>query len=89
MPFTGYKHNEVSKVAMANTWDNKLELSPECSEYYAIMVQKMGKQMADYYWNKRYTYEVDRDYKYREICKEINEKCDKFLKSRGINIFNY
>ena len=76
-----YKHGNTQ----ANTWDKVLELRPELSEYYAIMVQKFGKQMADYYWTRRYSYEGERDYEWRDICKEINEKCEKFLKSRGIN----
>lgn len=51
------------------------------------MVQKFGKQMADYYWNRRYSWKKERDYEWRDICKEINEKCDKFLKSRGIEFW--
>lgn len=71
------------------SWDKALEYNQESSEYYAHMVQKFGKVMADYYWNRRYNYEKYFDNEYNNICKEINEKCDKFLKSRGINPFQY
>jgi len=71
------------------SWDKVLELSPQTSEYYAHLVKAYGQAMADYYWNRRYDYERERDYEYIKICKEINEKCEKFLKSRGIDIFNY
>lgn len=66
------------------SYDKVLELTPQSSEYYAIMTQKLGKEMADYYWNRRYLYKGEIDYEWRSICKDINEKCDKFLKSRGI-----
>ena len=84
----GSKHDYRSKIAMANTIDKVLEYNQQSSEYYAIMVQKFGKQMADYYWNRRYDYESSHknDYEWRTICKEINEKCDIFLRSRGIKI---
>lgn len=87
-----YKLTDRDKLMMCETWDKKLELKTETSEYYAIMVQKLGKGMADYYWNRRYSYEHERDIvNWRKVCKEINEKCDVFLKSRGVdvNINNY
>ena len=80
----GFKHTDLSKFKMANTWDKVLEYNQQSSEYYAIMVQKFGKALADYYWNRRFNFEGERDYEWRDICKDINEKCDLFLKSRGI-----
>lgn len=71
------------------SWEKELELKPENSIYYALMVEKLGKAMADFYWQRRYTYEVDRDYEWRNLCKEISEKSEAFLKKRGIEIFKY
>lgn len=65
-------------------WDKKLALSKETSLYYALLVGKMGNQLADYYWDRRYLLDLDRDHYYRDICKEISEKAETFLKSRGI-----
>lgn len=69
-------------------WDKALELTPQTSEYYAKCVEAYGKAMADYYWNRRYSFELERDYEFRGLCKEINEKCNTFLKSRGVDIKN-
>ena len=66
-------------------YDKVFEINQHTSEYYAIMVQKFGKAMADYYWNRRYSFERERDDYYINLCKEITEKCNKFLISRGIN----
>lgn len=63
------------------SYDKQFELTQTSSEYYAIMVEKMGKQMADYYWNRRLSYEFD--YLYEKECDEIIEKCNKFLDKRG------
>ena len=67
-------------------WDKKLELTPNSSMYYALMVQKMGKELADYYWNRRYIFETKQDEYYTKLCKEITKKSEEFLKSRGIII---
>lgn len=84
-----YKYKPYNSYYPPASWDKTLELTPESSEYYAVMVQKMGKEMADYYWNRRYGFEKERDYEYIKICREINEKCDKFLKNRKVNPFQY
>lgn len=81
-----FKHNDVSKLAMANTWDKVLEYNRDVSLYYAIMVQKIGQELADYYWDRRYSFEKERDDYYIQLCKEITEKSTKFLKSRGIRL---
>ena len=85
----GFKHSAVEKISMANTIDKVLEYNQQSSEYYAIMVQKFGKAMADYYWNRRWAFERVKDNEYIAICKEINEKCDIFLKSRGVKWEGY
>lgn len=75
------------------SYDWELAYCKENSEYYARLVKQMGQKMADYYWNRREA-ELDpelrlnvkyTDYLYVKECKEIIEKCDKFLRSRGVD----
>lgn len=84
-----HKYRWLRRYNPPADWDKQLELTQQSSEYYAHMVQKFGKAMADYYWNRRYAYERVRDNEYIAICKEISEKSEKFLKSRGIAINSY
>lgn len=89
-----YRKNLYKNFVPPNTsYDESLlfRYSEQTSEYYAIMVEKLGKQMADYYWKRRHAYEGDRDLviNWTRLCKEITEKCDLFLKSRGINNVGY
>lgn len=82
--------NKVYKklgICPPENWERFFEYNRDSSQYYAVMTQKFGKVMADYYWNRTYNFEKERNNEYNLICKDINEKCDKFLKSRGIKVW--
>ena len=95
-----YKHSHKTKEAIrigtiqSNTYDKLSNITPESSMYYALMVEKLGKQMADYYWDRRLKLEqgFDMDLKgdiinWEKECKDISNKCEVFLKSRGVDIW--
>ena len=64
-------------------WNKALEITKQTSQYYVLVKRSLGKQMADYFWEKKYHPENVNYLDYKE-CREIIKKCDKFLEKKGI-----